>query len=64
MADEIDVANDNIDREMYLRLRNKKYELPKGKPGDCDMCGEWSGRLIGGVCAPCRDKYGDNYNGD
>lgn len=25
--------------------------------GDCDLCGEWSGRLVGGVCAPCRDRH-------
>ena len=23
---------------------------------DCDLCGEWSGRLIAGSCAPCRDR--------
>lgn len=33
------------------------YEVPPGTPGECDMCGEWSGRLIRGVCAPCRDRY-------
>ena len=25
--------------------------------GDCDLCGEWSGRLVNGACAPCRDKW-------
>lgn len=22
-----------------------------------DLCGEWSGRLVKGVCAPCRDLH-------
>ena len=25
--------------------------------GECDLCGEWASHLVGGVCAPCRDKY-------
>jgi hypothetical protein len=31
--------------------------IPPGNPGECDGCGEWSGRLVDGYCAPCRDKY-------
>lgn len=31
--------------------------MPVGKPGDCDLCGEWSQRLVGGACAPCRDRF-------
>lgn len=34
-----------------------KAVIEPGKPGDCDYCGEWSGRLVDGACAPCRDKY-------
>jgi hypothetical protein len=25
--------------------------------GDCDLCGEWAGRLVEGVCQPCRNQY-------
>ena len=57
MADEVDIANDKIEKEMEARLA-KRYDIPPGKPGDCDLCGEWSGRLIDGACAPCRDKRG------
>ena len=32
--------------------------IPPGKPGECDLCGEWSGRLVNGACCPCRDKHG------
>jgi len=45
----LDRAVDNI--------RKAAAELPPGKPGDCELCGEWSGRLIRGVCAPCRDRF-------
>lgn len=58
MPDEIDLSQE---RE-YIATRdairqNAREELPVGAPGECDLCGEWSGRLIGGVCAPCRDKF-------
>ena len=31
--------------------------MPKGEPGECSGCGELSGRLVDGYCAPCRDRY-------
>ena len=59
MADEIDIANDraaaDTDRAIAA-AREIAALVPTGEPGDCDLCGEWSGRLVGGVCAPCRDK--------
>lgn len=61
MADDADVAGNNreIQDEAALRkVREVAAKIPDGEPGDCDMCGEWSGRLVGGCCAPCRDKYG------
>ena len=24
------------------------------RAGDCDLCGEWSGGLVGGACVGCR----------
>ena len=57
MADEVDKANDRIEQELKATIDNIPPLIP-GKPGDCDMCGNWSGRLVKGVCAPCRDKYG------
>lgn len=38
-------------------IRSTAHDIPPGEPGECDLCGEWSGRLIGGACAPCRDKF-------
>ncbi len=38
-------------------IRENSREIPPGYAGECDLCGEHSCRLIGGTCAPCRDKY-------
>lgn len=58
MADEIDRTQARLEAEMARLLPPLGYELPPGAPGECEMCGEWSGRLVDGACAPCRDKYG------
>ena len=39
------------------KLREAAARMPVGAPGECGRCGEWSGRLVNGACAPCRDKY-------
>ena len=58
--DESDYANDLTMKTMDIAIqlqRQKAALIPEGRPGECDMCGEWSGRLVNDVCAPCRDKY-------
>ncbi len=55
--DEVDLANDQAEKRLELLIKRASKPLQKGVPGDCDLCGEWSGRLIDGVCAPCRDRY-------
>lgn len=55
--DEIDGIVDREQAILDKRIAAVK-PLAAGKPGDCDLCGEWSGRLVGGVCAPCRDRRG------
>lgn len=60
MADIIDEAGDHIEREAVARqaaATARAASMPKGEPGECDLCGEWSGRLVTGACAPCRDRY-------
>lgn len=57
--DIIDQANDHAASEAAAReaaIRRAAAEIPVGVPGDCDFCGEWSGRLVDGICAPCRDR--------
>lgn len=57
MADEADLANQHIEQEMALRLSRIAYTIPEGPAGECELCGEWAGRLVKGVCSPCRDSY-------
>ena len=59
MTDEGDTSNDNIQLDIERRVEEvrRNAELPPGEPGDCERCGEWSGRLVNGVCAPCRDRF-------
>ena len=58
MADDIDLAQarEMMDREAAIAAAPSPV-LATGVTGDCDYCGEWSGRLVGGACAPCRDKF-------
>jgi len=55
--DEVDLANDQVQADINATLRAARKDMKKGRPGDCDLCGEWSGRFIEGCCAPCRDRY-------
>ena len=55
--DEVDQANDQAQQRLDILIKRASKPLQKGNPGDCDLCGEWSGRLIEAVCAPCRDRY-------
>ncbi len=57
MADEIDKAQEREQHDREIALAAAAKPLDPGVPGDCDLCGEHSGRLLYGVCAPCRDKY-------
>lgn len=60
MADEVDVTGDRLEKEMGIveeAIRRAAAEIPVGEPGECDHCGEFTQRLVGGACAPCRDKY-------
>jgi hypothetical protein len=56
MADDVDRTQEQMERDEEAR-RPRPYRLPPGHPGECDLCGEVSGRLIEGVCAPCRDRW-------
>jgi hypothetical protein len=58
MPDEIDLAQEREHIATTAAIRQTAREIPPGEPGGCDLCGEWTARLINGACAPCRDKYG------
>lgn len=57
MSDEIDIANDRAEQDLARAIAAARGEIKPGVEGDCDLCGEYSGRLIDGACAPCRDRY-------
>lgn len=60
MADEVDLTAERADKEeaaMYKEIKKAAEAIPKGTPGECDLCGEESLRLVRGVCAPCRDRH-------
>ncbi len=57
MSDDVDVANDQAQQRLDILIKQARKPLAKGEPGDCTLCGEYSGRLIESVCAPCRDRY-------
>lgn len=57
MTDEIDKANEVARIGLEAAIENASADIPKGKAGDCELCGEWFGRLVGGACVPCRMKY-------
>lgn len=59
-GDVIDQANDKAAADLDATTAEIRYQagrMPAGEPGVCELCGEWSGRLVRGFCAPCRDKY-------
>lgn len=58
MADEIDTLDSKAELERLegiRRVRAEAAKIPAGEPGECSNCGEWSPRLVGGLCALCRD---------
>lgn len=57
--DEVDEATERSQRRIDEGIaRARAQPLVAGHPGDCDLCGEQSMRLVLGACAPCRDKWG------
>lgn len=56
--DDADVASrdsEQFEKAQADFIKAKAAEIPKGNPGYCDECGEHNGRLVGGICSPCRD---------
>jgi hypothetical protein len=58
MADDIYRANDYAARMTEAAIERTARDIDPGYPGECDLCGEYTTRLIGGACAPCRERYG------
>jgi hypothetical protein len=41
----------------YKQDESKKPKYVNDDTGTCDLCGEWSSKLIDEVCAPCRTQW-------
>ena len=64
MADAADLAQTGIDitKDIGLsRIRRRVSEMPVGEAGECVKCGNYSKRLVTGICAPCRDFLARQY---
>ena len=59
VGDPLDIASERaeLERESLAAAIRARADMPAGKPGDCDECGEWCGRLVEGACPACRVKY-------
>lgn len=58
--DDVDLAQYQEEQAGARALAWQRHQarlIQPGSPGDCELCGEWSARLVGGACAPCRDRY-------
>ena len=58
MSDIIDQTDEReaVTNQARLALIRQRAIIDPGASGECDFCGEWTGRLIQGVCCACRDK--------
>lgn len=58
MADLCDRAQPAIEAELERHLAaHRSMPIPEGRPGECDLCGVQSLRLVDGCCARCRDAH-------
>jgi len=55
--DEIDRAQKREQEDRDRAIAAAAADIPKGVEGECELCGEWFGRLVGGACVPCRNRY-------
>ena len=57
MIDDVDVANNTLEDYVEREISRVRADIPQGVAGECDLCGDWFGRLVGGACVPCRDRF-------
>jgi len=57
MADDADIASNITEESINREIARIRADIPAGGAGECDLCGEWFGRLVGGACVPCRDRF-------
>ena len=55
MADQIDLAQHYSETMLADAIRIARQPVPAGVAGECSDCGDDHPRLVGGLCAPCRE---------
>jgi hypothetical protein len=55
MADVVDLAQQIEQEHLQRALQAISGDIPAGAPGECELCGEETRRLVEGRCAPCRE---------
>ena len=58
--DDVDITSaktEVLEAAHLAEIRRQAAAIPVGAPGECDLCGEESGRLVKGICARCRDLH-------
>lgn len=64
MADDVDFATDIVARATARAVNAVRAAVaaePIAAAGECQMCGDEMPRLVGGRCAPCRDRRRRRY---
>ena len=60
MADIADSADSTVEHFANLEIQKiseAASKIPAGCAGDCDYCGDYFVRLVGGACGRCRDIF-------
>lgn len=60
MADVADNASPLIEQTEALaiqKITEAAAKIPVGVAGDCEYCGDYFVRLVGGACGRCRDIH-------
>lgn len=59
--DDADFVAAQTERDINRTLANRQpFVMTEGKPGECDFCGRWFGRIVDGACVPCRNEHERN----
>lgn len=58
LVETVDIANEHAQLLLDATIKAVAKDIEPGIAGECNLCGEFSSRLIRLACAPCRDKYG------
>ena len=66
MPDDADRADDRIENakaDGISEASRAVAAMPVGEPGECNGCGYYFQRTVGGYCGHCRDKFKELIRG-